>query len=138
MIEDENGLVGCGSSPRYIAAILDNFIGILLAVSLGSVASKSAEVLRGSLGLLGYFGYFFLLEGAFGRTVAKLLLGLVVMRTDGTRAGWREAAQRTLLRVLEVNPVLLGALPAALFVAFSKKHQRLGDMWAGTVVVQTT
>ncbi|MCP3963087.1 MAG: hypothetical protein GY719_35050 [bacterium] len=42
---------------------------------------------------------------------------------------------RTLLRVFEVNPLLFGSLPAGLLVAFTKKHQRLGDSLAGTVVV---
>jgi len=39
------------------------------------------------------------------------------------------------MRVLEVNPVLLGAFPAALSVVFSPKHQRFGDKLAGTIVV---
>jgi uncharacterized RDD family membrane protein YckC len=39
---------------------------------------------------------------------------------------------------VEVNPILLGALPAALAGVFSKRHQRFGDMLGGSVVVRRT
>jgi hypothetical protein len=42
---------------------------------------------------------------------------------------------RTLLRVIEVNPILLGALPAGIMLLVTKRRQRLGDLLAGTVVI---
>jgi uncharacterized RDD family membrane protein YckC len=42
-----------------------------------------------------------------------------------------------LLRILEVNPLLIGALPASIAILSSKRRQRIGDMLAGTVVVST-
>ena len=44
---------------------------------------------------------------------------------------------RTLLRLFEVNPLLLGGIPAAIAVLCSKNRQRLGDMLAGTYVIRT-
>jgi uncharacterized RDD family membrane protein YckC len=36
---------------------------------------------------------------------------------------------------VEANPILVGELPAALCVIFSRNRQRFGDKVAGTVVV---
>jgi uncharacterized RDD family membrane protein YckC len=43
---------------------------------------------------------------------------------------------RTLLRIVEVNPLLFGGLSAGLSIAATKRHQRLGDILAGTLVVR--
>jgi uncharacterized RDD family membrane protein YckC len=37
--------------------------------------------------------------------------------------------------LVEVNPILLGGLPAAAVVALSPTRQRLGDLVAGTYVL---
>jgi uncharacterized RDD family membrane protein YckC len=39
------------------------------------------------------------------------------------------------MRVIEVNPVLLGALPAGIAIISSDLKQRMGDSLAGTLVV---
>jgi uncharacterized RDD family membrane protein YckC len=78
-----------------------------------------------------------LLEWLTGRTIGKLLLGIVVVRFDGGRTRFWQILVRTLLRVVEVNPVLFGALPAGVLVLVSPNRQRLGDRLAGTVVVRT-
>ena len=127
--------IGCGSSPRFVALMFDNLLAILIALGVATALADAEGPLRTGLAVCAYFAYFFVLEGAFGRTLGKLGLGLVVRRLDGTRAGWSEAAKRTLLRSVEVNPFLFGALPGALAVVFSKRKQRLGDRWAKTVVV---
>jgi uncharacterized RDD family membrane protein YckC len=40
-----------------------------------------------------------------------------------------------LLRLVEVNPLLVGGLPAGIVAVLSPRKQRLGDMLAGTLVV---
>jgi uncharacterized RDD family membrane protein YckC len=42
---------------------------------------------------------------------------------------------RSGLRIFEVNPLLLGGLPAGLVIIASQRKQRIGDLLAGTVVV---
>ena len=37
--------------------------------------------------------------------------------------------------VIEVNPLLLGGLPAGLVVIATERKQRIGDLLAGTLVV---
>jgi len=42
---------------------------------------------------------------------------------------------RTLARLLEANPILLGGIPAGIAIFSSPRKQRIGDSLAGTVVV---
>lgn len=79
-----------------------------------------------------WFLYFTILEGTFGATLGKAG-SLRVVRTDGSRCGYGRAAIRVLVGMIECNFWLLGAL----FIWFTPKHQRLGDLLAGTVVVSS-
>jgi uncharacterized RDD family membrane protein YckC len=58
-----------------------------------------------------------------------------VVDKAGKRPGLGRATVRTLLRLVEVNPFLIGGLPAGLVAANTKAHQRIGDLLAGTYVV---
>jgi uncharacterized RDD family membrane protein YckC len=92
-------------------------------------ASPWAGLLAGAIP----FVYFMLLEGFFGATAGKLLVGLRVVKLDGTPIGWREAVVRNLLR--PIDQILL-YLVAAIAVWASPRRQRLGDRAADTVVVR--
>ncbi len=59
----------------------------------------------------------------------------MVRKLNGKLGGWKTAVIRTLSRIIEVNPVLFGAIPAALVLLASERKQRLGDMLAGSIVV---
>lgn len=128
--------VGNAGKPRLFAMMIDSLLATLVPFLLAAKLPYLSSQGRGLVVVAGYLGYFFLQEGLWSRTVGKAALGLVVERLDGRRAGWWEAAVRTALRVVEVNPVLLGALPGGLAVIFSSRRQRLGDMLADTVVVK--
>jgi uncharacterized RDD family membrane protein YckC len=58
-----------------------------------------------------------------------------VRRLSGERCNFEGAVIRTLLRVIEVNPLLLGAIPAGITVMSTERKQRIGDIVAKTVVV---
>ena len=117
--------------------LLASIAGFFVAarIPLGSTSDESASVGRWLIAGLVYLTYYFVQEGIWSTTVGKSLFGLRVVRLDGKRAGLPEAVSRTLSRIFEVNPILLGALPGGLAIAGSKRRQRLGDMAAGTVVV---
>jgi uncharacterized RDD family membrane protein YckC len=80
--------------------------------------------------------YFPIVEGIWGRSLGKLITGTIVVDNAGRAPGMLKAGLRTVLRLVEVNPILLGGLPAAIAVAASKRRQRLGDMLAQTYVVR--
>jgi Predicted membrane protein/domain len=81
--------------------------------------------------------YYPLLEGFTGYTLGKLIMRIKVVDPTGRRPGLLKALQRTLTRLIEVNPFLLGGIPAGVAVWISKTRQRLGDMWAKTFVLKT-
>lgn len=79
------------------------------------------------------FAYHAVCEAATGATLGKWMLGLVVARDDGRPVGWRAAAIRTALRVVDGLPVfyLVGFI---VFLA-TPNRQRVGDLVAGTRVI---
>ena len=77
--------------------------------------------------------YHILLEGTYGQTLGKKLLGIVVVREDGEQCTYTAATIRTVLRFVDWLPVayLIGFAS----ISLTERHQRLGDLLAGTVVV---
>ena len=79
------------------------------------------------------FAYYALLEGVAGASIGKLLLGMRVHMSDGRRATGVAVVVRNLIRVPEA---LLYYIPSAIACLASKRHKRLGDFAAGTVVAR--
>jgi uncharacterized RDD family membrane protein YckC len=82
----------------------------------------------------------FVLQGVTGAAAGKHMLGLRVVRADGTVAGFGKNALRTLL--LLVATVIsgfcfgIGWIAEMIVAGVTKRHQRVGDMAAGTFVVR--
>ena len=78
--------------------------------------------------------YSILAEGAFGRTLGKVLLGIEVRRArDGGPITWGQAVVRNLMRAIDMYPFpyLIGLV--SIFIG--PRSQRLGDRAARTMVV---
>jgi len=136
-------LAGVGS--RTAAALFDGclifvalFLLTLVTGALGLLSHGGVLVLV-LVVILGYgvlWGYFALFEGfTNGRTPGKRALGIRVVQDDGRSIGFRAAASRGLLRIVDVQPGLTG-LVGLLFIFFHPEHRRLGDLVAGTIVVR--
>jgi uncharacterized RDD family membrane protein YckC len=123
--------------PRYIAASLDMALQMFAMVAFLKWLPPAWEILQAPVIVATYLGYFLLFEGFFGRTPGKLLMGLVVVQYDGRKCNWKQTWIRTLTRLLEVNPLLLGGIPAGILVVSTRYNQRWGDMLARTLVVQS-
>lgn len=88
---------------RVVAFIIDHILSFIAAVALG----VGFAVVLGSkvwiyLGVVvGLFGYFILLEGLFGQTVGKRLLGVVVIKRDGSPCTMSASIVRNLLRIID-------------------------------------
>ena len=130
-------MTGNSGRPRILAFVIDNLLATVGAfLGVAALKSDSPYVAGGAL-CLTYLSYFFLCEALWSRTPGKYLQGLVVVDTSGGHCGWRRALVRTLLRVVEANPLLFGGLPAGVTILASKRNQRLGDLAAGTLVVSS-
>lgn len=131
-------LVGDATKMRYFAYALDTILAVVFTMAVGmnlDVLDVMNPMVRGFLGFVLFFAYFFLFEGATGQTPGKMYLGLVVRSQDGGRCSWLQAFVRSILRFLETNPLLFGGAPAAICVVVTKRKQRIADLLAGTVVV---
>jgi len=92
----------------------------------------AALLLAGSLNAATFFLYLWLLEASFGATLGKAMVGIKVVQTT-ERNPFVALAIRNLLRVVDgLGFYLLGAVIAGC----SKIHRRLGDICAGTVVIE--
>src|SRR5579863_10031269 len=104
----------------------------------GAVEGTELSLTTASLLLAGIFNsailfaYGSLLEAGFGATLGKALVGLRVVRT-GSGSALAAAAIRNAMRIVDGAGVyLLGAVVAGC----SPCRQRLGDLCAGTAVVE--
>ena len=130
-----------GLGRRFVAWLVDGLITGLAWVPFAETSSVDGtysirwEGIDFVIPLLITLAYFVLLEGAFGATIGKLVLGIRVRALDGTRIGFGAAAIRNLARVVDGFPYLIPYLVGAIAVSRSETDQRLGDRWAKTVVV---
>jgi uncharacterized RDD family membrane protein YckC len=124
--------------PRYMAANFDFMFAALFMLLALKANPWDYRILHVVVAVAAFLAYYFIFEAIFSRTPGKFLMGVVVRKFDGSKCGWREAAIRTCFRILEVNPLLFGALPACVMILISKHRQRLGDKVADTVVVRAS
>src|SRR5690349_23802341 len=69
-----------------------------------------------------------------GQTVGKMALGLRVRTREGTPVRFRHAVIRASLGLVEFYMTF--GVVAVLSILFTRDHQRLGDLAAGTVVMR--
>jgi uncharacterized membrane protein SpoIIM required for sporulation/uncharacterized RDD family membrane protein YckC len=80
-----------------------------------------------------YFLYHLILEPLMsGRTPGKRLAGVRVLTPEGTVPTTGALLTRNVFRIVDSMPLLY--VVGLLFVFFSKRHVRLGDLAAGTVI----
>ena len=140
-VELEFTLAGIGN--RTQALLIDYALlgGLLALIVFTGVAllSQFDDVLRKwylAIALLGTFGifvgYFIFFETLWqGQTPGKRYAKIRVIRDDGRPAGLSEATLRALLRPID-DALSIGFL----MIFFHKQEKRLGDLIAGTVVIQ--
>jgi uncharacterized RDD family membrane protein YckC len=90
----------------YVATTAVSFAaGIVMGLAMGASASESDLTVAGYVvGLGSTFAYYFLMEGAMGRTLGKLVTGTKVVDAHGNRPTWGAAALRTLCRFIPFEP----------------------------------
>jgi uncharacterized RDD family membrane protein YckC len=140
-------LAPAGVGSRVIAALIDLFVqgGILTALLLidapflGSGDSAAAAAVGVSELVLVLAGYPIIMEWLTrGRTVGKIALGLRVVRDDGGPIRFGAALVRGLAGLILEKPGLffpLSTLAGVITISSSAREKRIGDMMAGTVVL---
>jgi uncharacterized RDD family membrane protein YckC len=133
---------------RFLALAIDTAIQVAAAivvvlitagVTIGAALTWSAlEAWTAAVMLLAffvlYYGYFAVFEAMWsGQTPGKRVVGLRVLGVSGRPISTFEAILRNVVRIADQLP---GIYAIGILVAFvTERHQRLGDLAAGTVVV---
>ncbi len=138
-----------GLGYRMMAYLVD--AGVLFAVGLVLVFVYSlinrdmlasfqslGGVGQAVLGLVGFvivWGYWTVSEVLLrGQTLGKRLVGIRVVKLDGSPVGVFESAVRNLLRVVDFLPACYPVGLVAMMI--DKHHRRIGDLLAGTLLVR--
>jgi uncharacterized RDD family membrane protein YckC len=128
---------------RSIAFVIDLVVefvaaGFLLGI-VSNLGLESAAIAALDVGLLVlvFIGYPAVLETAWnGKTLGKAAMGLRATRDDGGPLRFRHALVRALTRYLvDGLPPVLG-LPGVVSMLVSNRGKRIGDVLAGTLVLQ--
>ncbi|MBN2729603.1 MAG: RDD family protein [Bacteroidales bacterium] len=122
-----------GFGIRFVAYLLDAIIYFTIAYfiwgsSVANTSGGSASVSLNNEQLLIPLAYFLIFWLVFSSTPGKMLLGLKIVKADGSKIGIKEA----LLRILVYIVIFIGAW----FILGNPKKQALHDMAAGTFVVK--
>jgi uncharacterized RDD family membrane protein YckC len=120
-----------------IAMFIDHLLAFALMLVIVALVPQEFPNVKAVFFFLFYLAYFIVLEALWSRTLGKYFQGLVVRKLDGSRCDWRASIIRNVLRVVEVNPLLFGGLPAGIAILLSQRKQRIGDWLAGTLVVSS-
>lgn len=128
--------IGAALLDVLVLSVLFVLVGVLFG--RGRATSSSASVdLRGTSALV-YFGlalaYYFASEATTGQTLGKRALGIAVRGRGGRPAGVGAIALRTALRVVDILPFLYLVGLLVVLTTGANRHQRLGDLAAGTTV----
>jgi len=136
--------VPCARFPsRLLALLLDMVVQIILGVAvlliigatgghLNAASVAAVVVTAGAAIIVGYPAAFETL--ARGRSPGKMALGLRVVSDDGGPERFRQALVRAMAAVVEIW-MFTGA-PALICSLLSARGKRLGDLFAGTFVIQ--
>jgi uncharacterized RDD family membrane protein YckC len=131
---------------RALACAIDMLVqftalGVLVSLLAGFLFTEASEALAGALIfivlLLVLVGYRVVMETLTrGRTLGKMVLGLKVVRDDGSSIRFRHALVRTLMWFFVDFAPWFAASPGIVASLMNKQGKRIGDMVAGTVVIR--
>ncbi|MGQ3330890.1 RDD family protein [Halorubrum sp. FL23] len=122
---------------RVGAYLIDSILMALIWVAVilaGTSLGDIGFLVLAFAGLVATLVYGFLLEGLYGYTPGKYLLGLVVIKSDGSNCTIGASVLRNLLWIVDALPTL--NLVAIVLILLTDDNQRVGDLVADTVVVK--
>jgi uncharacterized membrane protein SpoIIM required for sporulation len=141
-----------GVGTRAAAAMIDYLIclapGMLLAFLLMPLLRVDREgqpqsevgtwiyaiIILANFAML--WGYYVFCEGYFdGQTLGKRRMGLRVVQDGGYSVSFAASAVRNIVRIIDMQPGIL-YLVGIISVAVTKSGKRLGDIVAGTMVIE--
>jgi uncharacterized RDD family membrane protein YckC len=124
---------------RAVALIIDYTIFFVyffwFGYTYGTPNDEGGFSINGWRGLwieVGWFIYFPVVESLKGQTLGKMMLGLKVVTKNGNPISFVQAIKRHLVDIFDFS---FFGLIAFITVKNTPDHQRLGDLWAKTIVI---
>jgi uncharacterized RDD family membrane protein YckC len=132
---------------RLAAVVLDSIVifGAFAIISIWSFRrwgvshgddfhlTTACLLMAGMMSAAVLFLYLWLFEACFGATLGKIIIGIRVARTATSHSALTASAIRNALRIVDgIGFYVVGAIVAGC----SQFRQRLGDILAGTIVVE--
>jgi len=120
-------------TERLFAQMIDSIVALMLLFALAFLSSLAPEGIAwlfGLSGLLLFIGYLLFADSLpDGQSYGKRMIGIAVVdrRTGAPCSPWQSFLRNLLLSVLGFFDWVF---------IFGQNHQRLGDMAAGTIVVE--
>jgi uncharacterized RDD family membrane protein YckC len=126
---------------RMVAAIIDLVILVGYSIAVNLFLSFSGNLVS-SFGWLYIIMFlpaacYSLLSETFlnGQSVGKKVMGIKVISLNGNQASFGQYLARWLFRLVDMW--MSSFVLATIMIAITEKHQRLGDLIAGTTIVKT-
>jgi len=127
---------------RFFATLLDYLLYFsafsVYIMFFGHDDGNGGQKVNGLLAtpiFLFWFVYFIVIEAFSGSTLGHRGFGLKVLTINRYDIGLTQALKRHLLDPIDI---FIYGIPGIVAIKNSDKHQRIGDMWAKTIVVDTT
>lgn len=124
---------------RVYATILDYGLMFLITYAyilfFGADDGSGVTTVSGIKALLipiVWFVYFVIIEAEYGATFGHQSFSLKVITINRKEIEFTHALKRHLLDPIDI---LCYGIPAFIAVKYSLRHQRLGDLWAKTIVI---
>jgi uncharacterized RDD family membrane protein YckC len=126
---------------RIFATLLDYALLLIpmyfYIMFFGNDNDEGGKTVDGLLALpipICWFLYFVVVEAFYGATFSHQAFNLKALTIDRKEISFVQALKR---RLLDPIDILFYGIPAIIAIKNSDKHQRLGDMWAKTIIVDT-
>ena len=126
-------------SNRFIASLIDYIvIGLFFMVYVhiygqqNETGGYSVHGLKALIPLVFWFVYLIVIESIFSATAGHFIMGIKVVRIDFSRINFTDSLKRHLLDLIDFN---FFGIPAIISIKNTTLNQRLGDLWAKTIVI---
>ena len=80
-----------------------------------------------------WFVYFVVTETKNQATLGHVVCKLKVVKADGSKPSLSDVLKR---RLMDPIDIFIYGIPAFICISKTPKHQRLGDLWANTLIVK--
>ena len=115
-----------------VAAVTGQFELIMSGVQANLEGTPAVVAL--SLWLALGIGYHSLFEWRYGKTLGKYLVGIRAVSEDGSALSLQSSLVRNVARLVDFLP--LYSLVGIVAILLSDEDKRLGDRWAGSLVIR--